>query len=169
MTGQTVQAQLQFAPAFHDATFEKYDGLQLIGRVHISRTFIDHQKWGFFKVALAPIGVVDGVNVQIRSAESLTNTLDIINTCNASLSKFKHVEFRHLQISLLGDQASCLSADNAKIGRADVLDLSHVSVSSDGEAMTLPKATLQVSGSDCGCLRWNGADGHEQLFLFQKP
>jgi hypothetical protein len=167
MAAGTTQAQVEFAPSLDDATLEKYQGLQLVSRVHITRTFVDHEKWGFFKIRLAPIGVADGVNVQIFSANCLTNALDAVNPGGISSMDLRHVEFRNLQISLLGEKEPRLRADNARMIRADVMQLSHVSISNGGEAISISKATLQVSGPDCGCLRWNNAGSQEQLFALQ--
>jgi hypothetical protein len=167
LPGRTAHAQAEFAPSLDDATLEKYQGLELVSRIHITRTYIDHEKWGFFKIALAPVQVVDGVNVQIHSADSLTNALAIINSGHISPAVQRHLELRNLQISLLGEKVPRLRADTASIVRPGVLQLSHVSVSNGGEAISIPKATLQVSGLDCGCLRWNESGGQDQMFVFQ--
>lgn len=165
----TVQAQIGLVPSLDDATVEKYKGLQLLSRIHVTRTFIDHQKWGFFKIRLDPIAVVDGVDVQILSADALTNALSGINAGSISSAKSRHLEFRNLSVSLLGEEQPRLRADSARIGQADILELSHVSVSNGGEAISIPKASLQVSGPNCGCLRWNDAGHPHQLSVFQPP
>lgn len=158
---------MEFAPSLDNATLEKYQGLQLVTRLHITRTFIDHEKWGFFKIALAPVQVVQGVDIQIFSAGSLTNALDIINSARLSSASLRRLELRNLQIFLLGEKDPHLRADSASIIRPGVLQLSHVSALNGGEAISIPKATLQLSGPDCGCLRWNNAGRPEQLFVFQ--
>jgi hypothetical protein len=168
LAGQgTSQAQIGLVPSLDDATVEKYKGLQLVSRIHITRTFVDHEKWGFFKIGLAPIGVVEGIDVQVLSADSITNALYAINPGSISSAKLRRLEFRNLAISLLGEKEPRLRADSARIGQADILELSHVSVSNNGEAISIPKATLQVSGPNCGCLRWNDAGSQEQLFVLQ--
>ena len=167
LPGRGAQAQMEFAPSLDDATLEKYQGLQLVSRVHINRSFVDHEKWGFFKIALAPVQVMEGMNIQILSAGTLTNALDVINSAHLSSANLRRLEFRNLQISLLGEKEPRLRADNASVIRADVLQLSRVSVSNGGGAISIPKATLQLSGPDCGCLRWNNAGRQEQLLVFQ--
>jgi hypothetical protein len=158
---------MPFPSSLDDATLEKYQGLQLVSRVHITRSYVDHEKWGFFKIGLAPVQVMDGVNVQIHSADSLTNALDVIKVSHASLAVQRHLELRNLQISLLAEKDPRLRAASASILRPDLLQLSQVSVSNGGEAFSIPRATLQVSGPDCGCLRWNEVNGQNQLFVFQ--
>lgn len=166
--GQTVKGQLQFGASLHDATLDKYDGLKLIGRIHINRTYVDHEKWGFFKVGFAPIAVVDGVNVQIRSAGSLADTLDVVNSPNFSPGKLKHVEFRNFDISMLGEKVPRLRAESVRLLQANLLEFSHLSVTdSSGGSTSISRATLQISGPDCGCLRWNDAGRQQQLFVFQ--
>jgi hypothetical protein len=167
LPGRTAQAQMEFAPSLDNATLEKYQGLQLVSRIHVTRSYVDHEKWGFFKIALAPVQVVQGVDIQIFSAGSLTNALDVINSSHLSSASLRRLELRNLQISLLGEKEPRLRADNTGIVRPDVLQLSHVSVSNGGEAISISKATLQLAGPDCGCLRWNNAGRQEQLFVFQ--
>jgi len=161
------QADVGFQPSLNNATLEKYDGLQLVSRIHITRTFIDHEKWGFFKISMAPIGVVQGVNLQVRSAESLTNALDAINSCNLSADE-RHLEFRDLEISLLSESAPRLHAASARLSGAGKLELSHISVANgDGGSISIARATLPLSGPDCGCLHWNDAGWPRQLSVFQ--
>jgi hypothetical protein len=168
-SGDTVQAQMQFAPSLDGATLEKYQGLQLVSRIHITRTYVDHEKWGFFKIGLIPVQVVEGVNLQIHSEDSLTNALDVINSVHLSSAAQRHLELRKLEISLLGKNEPRLRADTASIVRPGVLQLSHVSVSNGGETISIPRATLQVSGPDCGCLSWNEGGKQDQLLVFQTP
>ena len=164
--GRVVHAQMQLLPSLDGATLEKYQGLQLDSRIHINRTYIDHEKWGFFKIALAPIEVVDGVNVQIHSADSLANVLDVIKSSHVSAAVQRHLELRNVEIGLLGEKEPRLRAATVGIVRPDLLQLSHVSVSNGGVATSIPKATLQVSGPDCGCLRWNEGVSQHQMFVF---
>ena len=167
MPGPTANAQAGFTPSLDDATVEKFEGLQLVSRIHITRAYVDHEKWGFFKIGLIPVQVVEGVNVQIHSAGALTNALDVINSAHLSSAAQRHLELRKLEISLLGEKEPRLRADSASIVRPGILQLSHVSVSNDGEALLIPRATLQVSGPDCGCLCWNEGGSQNQMFVFQ--
>jgi hypothetical protein len=163
----TVHAQAGFVPSLDDATFEKYDGLQLESRIHITRTFVDHERWGFLKVGLAPIGVMEGVRVQILSAGSMTNALETLNTCNIPSAKTHRMEFRDLEISLMNEQTPRLRAESARIGRFDTLELSHVSISNGLlGTVSISKATLQVSGPHSGRLSWNDSGNPKLLFLF---
>ncbi|HXC36502.1 MAG TPA: hypothetical protein VNV43_11555 [Candidatus Acidoferrales bacterium] len=161
-------AQMAFGPAMDDATMEAYHGVQLAGRIHITRAYIDHQRFGFFRLGLAPVPVVDGVQIQIRSAESLTNVLQSLGSAKLSSDKLRHLEFRNVEISLLNDKSPRLRADKARLIAPNVLELSHVSVSSALQgAAPISRATLQVSGPDCGLLSWNDSGNSKELPLFK--
>jgi hypothetical protein len=163
----TIRAQTGFEPSLDDATFEKYNGLSLVCRIHIARTYVDHEKWGFFKLGLAPIGVMDGVRVQILSVGSMTNALETLNDCNIPSAGTHRLEFRNLEISLLGEKTPRLCAESARIGRSDVLELSHISITNGLlGTLSISRATLQVSGPDSGRLSWDDSGNHKQLFLF---
>jgi hypothetical protein len=165
---KTARAQMPFGQSLDDSTMEEYSGSQLAGRIHITHTYVDHQRFGFFKLGIAPVPVAEGVTIQIRSACSLTNVLEAMASWNISTAKLKHLEFRNLEISLLSEQQPRLRADKARLVQPDVLELSHVSVSNSSQtAVAIRKATLQVSGPDCGRLSWDDSGTREQLLVFQ--
>jgi hypothetical protein len=129
---------------------------------------MDHQKLGFFKFALAPIPVVEGVRIQIRSTGSLTNLLKSVGSWNVSSANLRHLEFRNLEISLLSDNSPRLRADKARLVQPNVLDLSHVSVSTAPQGnLSISHATLQISGPDCGLLSWNDTGSRQELPVFK--
>lgn len=164
---KTARAQLPFGQSLDDSTMEQYNGSQLAGRVHITHTYMDHARFGFFKLGLAPVPVAEGVSIQISSAGSLTNVIGAFNSLDISSAKLKHLEFKDLQISLLSEQQPRLHADHARLVQPGVLELSHVSVTNPSQiAVTIRKATLQVDGADCGCLSWNNAGTPEQMLVF---
>lgn len=151
-----------------DATMESYRGVELASRIHITRAYTDHEKFGFFKFALAPVPVVEGVQIEIRSAGALTNILQSLSSCNVSPVNLRHIEFRNLEISLLSDHSPRLRAVKARLVQPNVLELSHVFLSSDAKGpQTISRATLQVSGPDCGLLSWNDTGSREELFVFK--
>jgi len=155
--------------SLNDASVSEYDGLQLIARVHTTRAFVDHEKWGFFRLGLLPIPVIEGVQVQILSARCLTNVLSDLNSSwNSSSGDLRRLEFRNIEISLLGEKEPRLHATVARVGRSGVLELSNVSVSLDGGGpVSIPKATLQISGPASGCLSWNAGGKGVELSVFK--
>jgi hypothetical protein len=161
-------AQIVFWQTLDDATMEDYHGVQLASRIHITRAYIDHEKFGFFKIALAPVPVMEGVRIQIRSAGSFTNILQSLGSWNVSSANLRHLEFRDLEISLLSDHSPRLRAEKARLVQPNVLELSHVSLSNVPQgSLTISRATLQVSGPDCGLLNWNNAGNHQELPVFK--
>jgi hypothetical protein len=151
-----------------DATLSKYDGLQLVTRLHATRAFIDHEKWGFFRVGLLPIFVVEGVQVQILSAGCLTNALPGLNSWNPSPGGLRRLELRNIDVSLLSEKEPRLHAATARVSQSGALELSGVSVPAGGGGpVSIPKATLQISGPAAGCLRWNDGGEQEELFIFR--
>jgi hypothetical protein len=152
----------------NDASLSEYDGVHLIARVHTTRAFIDHEKWGFFRLGLLPVPVVEGVQVQIQSAGCLTNVLSDLNSWNASSGVSRRLELRNLDISILDEKEPRLHAAIARVGRSGSLELSNVAVGRDGGVpVSIPKATLQISGPASGCLRWNDSGKEVELFVFK--
>lgn len=158
-----------FGASAENATLTEYDGAQVVAKVHATRVFVDHEKWGFLRVGLLPLAVVQGVQIQIQSAGLLTNALSDLNSLNLSSANLRHLEIRDLQISVLGENEPRLRAARARIGSSGALELSNVSmVGSNGGPIFLAKATLQISGSAAGSLRWH--DGEKATeFLVLKP
>jgi hypothetical protein len=147
---------------------ERYHGVQLSSRIHITRAYVDHEKFGFFSLGLAPVPVVEGISIQIRSAGSLTNILQAVNSWNVSSDKLRRFEFRNLEISLLSDKSPRLRAQKARLVRSNVLALSHVSLSCVPQgSITISEATLQVSGPDCGLLSWSDTGNRQEIPIFK--
>src|ERR1700743_3542843 len=90
-------AQMEFGQSLDDSTMVAYHGIQLAGRIHITRAYIDHQKFGFFRLGMAPVPVVDGVSIQLRSAGSLTNVLKVLASRDMSTDKLRHIAFRNVE------------------------------------------------------------------------
>jgi hypothetical protein len=154
--------------SMNDASLSEYDGVHLIARVHTTRAFVDHEKWGFFRLGLLPVPVIEGVQVQILSAGCLTNVLSDLNSWNPSSGGLRRLELRNIEISLLGEKEPRLHATIARVSRSGSLELSNVSVARDGGGpVSIPKAALQISGPASGCLRWNDSGKEVELFVFK--
>jgi hypothetical protein len=152
----------------NDLTLSEYDGLSPIAQVHVARMFVDYERRGFFRIGLLPIPVAENVQIQIQSADCLTNAMLALHSWNQPSFGARRLELRNLEIRLFGEKQPRLSATSAHVGQNGVLELSTVSVfNTTGQQMSIPKAVLQVAGSSAGWLRWN-FDGHSQeLFLFK--
>ncbi len=164
-----LHAEGLFGPT-ENATLTEYDGDQVIARVHADRVFMDHEKWGFFRVGLLPLAVVQGVQVQILSDSFLTNALSDLNSLNLASANLRHLEFRDLQISLLGEIEPRLRAATARLNPSGALELFRVSLTScTGEPVSRAKATLQISGAAAGRLRWQDGGKEIELLVLKPP
>jgi hypothetical protein len=130
--------------------------------------FIDYERHGFFRIGLLPIPVVENVQIQIQSADCLTNALFGLHSWSQPSIGASRLELRNLEIKMFGEKEPRLSAASARVGQDGVLELSAVSVfNATGQQTSIPKAALQAAGSSAGWLRWN-SDGHPQeIFLFK--
>lgn len=157
-----------FGTGANDVTMVEYDGLLPIAQVHVARMFIDYERRGFFRIGLLPIAVVENVQIQIHSADCLTNAMFGLHSWSQPSVGAGRLELRNLEIRLFGEKQPRLSAAFAHVGQDGVLELSTVSLfNATGQQTSIPKAVLQAAGSSAGWLRWN-FDGHqEELFLFK--
>jgi hypothetical protein len=149
-------------------TLTQYDDAQLLVKIHATRVFLDHEKYGFFRFGLAPLAVVQGTQVQIESASRLTNALAGLNAWKLSSDGPRRLEIRDLEISLLGQKEPRLRAATARPAAAGVLELTQVALPGSSPA-TLPKATLQMTGPAAGRLRWRDGQKEAELFVFKLP
>ncbi len=154
-------------PTVSDVTSCEYNGLELVDQVHAARIFVDYERRGFFRIGLLPIPVAENVQIQIQSADCLTNALLALHSWNQPSAGLRRLELRNLEIRLIGEKQPRLCAAGARVGQDGALELSTVSVfNAAGQPTSIPKATLQVAGSAAGWLRWN-VDGQPQdVFLF---
>jgi hypothetical protein len=155
-------------PTLSDVTFCDYNGLAPVTKVHAARMFVDYERRGFFRIGLLPMLVAENVQIQIQSADYLTNALLALHSWNQYSAGLRRLELRNLEIKLFGKKQPRLCAASAQIEKDGVLELSTASMfSTTGQQTSIPKATLQVAGSSAGWLRWN-VDGQPQdTFLFK--
>ena len=164
-----VNAREPFGKTMNDVTLSEYSSnLSLIAQVHAVRLFTDYERRGFFRIGLLPIPVAENVQIQIQSADCLTNAMLALHSWNQSSVGVKRLELRNLEIKLFGEKQPRLRAVTACVGQNDTVELSTVSVFGiAGQQASISKATLQIVGSSAGWLRWN-FDGHPQeLFVFK--
>jgi hypothetical protein len=150
-----------------DATLTQYDGDRIVARVHVDRVFPDYEKLGFFRVSLFPLAVIEGARAQVFSAAYLTNAIERMNSLNRSARGARHVELRQLEICLFDEKDPRLRAAQARIKSPGVLELSGMRLRDSSN--TIAKATLQISGSAAGHLRWRDGEKEIDLFVLQPP
>ena len=142
-------------------------GMKPLAIVRAGQIYVDYERRGFFRIGLLPIPVAENVQIQIQSADCLTNALLALGSWDQSSVGVKRLELRNLEIRLFGEEHPRLSAANARAGPDGSLELTKVSLfTATGQPTSIPKATLQVGGSSVGWLHWN-IDGQPQdAFLF---
>lgn len=154
----------------NEVTLSEYDSkdLSLVFQVHAARIFTDYERRGFFRIGLLPIPVAEDVQVQIQSADCLTNALFALRSWNQPSVGVRRLELRNLEIKLFGEKQSRLRAVTARVGQNGTVELSTVSVFGiAGQQASIPKATLQIAGSSAGCLHWNFDGRSQELFVFK--
>jgi hypothetical protein len=160
-----LHADDMFSPSSENSTLTEYDGTRVIARVHATHTFIDHEKWGFLRLGFLPVMVAQGVQVQVQSANFLTNALADLNFSQPGL---RRVEFRNVVISLLGETEPRLRAVTARVDPTGALELSGATViGRAGGPVSISKATLQVSGAAAGHLYWHDGKATAEFFVLQ--
>lgn len=154
----------------NEITLSEYGSkdLSLVFQVHAARIFTDYERRGFFRIGLLPIPVAEDVQVQIQSADCLTNALFALRSWNQPSVGVRRLELRNLEIKLFGEKQSRLRAVTARVGQNGTVELSTVSVFGiAGQQASIPKATLQIAGSSAGCLHWNFDGRSQELFVFK--
>jgi hypothetical protein len=155
----------------NDVTISDYSrkDLSLVAEVHAARIFTDYERRGFFRIGLLPIPVAENVQIQIQSADCLTNDLLALHSWDRPGIGVRRLELRNLEITFFGEKQPRLRAASAHVGRDGTIELSSVSLPDSIEHQTpIPHAILQVAGSSAGWLRWN-LDGHQEEFFVFKP
>ena len=154
----------------NEVTLSEYDSkdLSLVFQVHAARIFTDYERRGFFRIGLLPIPVVEDIQIQIQSADCLTNALFALRSWNQPSVGVRRLELRNIEIKLFGEKQSRLRAVTARVGQNGTVELSTVSVFGiAGQQASIPKATLQIAGSSAGCLHWNFDGRSQELFVFK--
>jgi hypothetical protein len=154
----------------NEITLSEYGSkdLSLVFQVHAARIFTDYERRGFFRIGLLPIPVAEDVQIQIQSADCLTNALFALRFWNQPSVGVRRLELRNLEIKLFGEKQSRLRAVTARVGQNGTVELSTVSVFGiAGQQASIPKATLQIAGSSAGCLHWNFDGRSQELFVFK--
>jgi hypothetical protein len=144
------------------------DDLSLVAKIHADRIFADYERRGFFRIGLLPVPVAENVQIQIKSADCLTNGLLALPAWNRPEIGVRRLEFRKLEIAFFGEKQPRLRAASAHVGRDGTIELSTVSLPDSIDHQTpIPHATLQMAGSSAGWLRWNLGGQPEEFFVFK--
>jgi hypothetical protein len=149
----------------NDVTLSEYRGLLLIAQVHTTRIFTDYERRGFFRIGLLPIPVAENVQIQIESAECLTNALFALHDWEQLSVGVRRLELRNLQITMFGEKQPRLCATAARIGKNGSIELSNISLTGfEGQKIFIARGILQIAGNDAGRLSWNTDGSTHELY-----
>jgi hypothetical protein len=154
----------------NDVTISDYSpsDLSLVAKIHADRIFADYECRGFFRIGLLPVPVAENVQMQIKSADCLTNDLFALHFWEQPKIGVRRLEFRKLEIAFFGENQPRLRAVSARVGRDGTIELSTVSLPDSIEhQIPIPQATLQVAGASAGWLRWKLGGHQEEFFVFK--
>jgi hypothetical protein len=119
-------------------------------RVRVVRT--EYQRRGFFRIGLLPMAVLEGVKIEVRDAQSLSNSLAHCQQWFGSRNA-RFLELRDVQLIAVGpstNRLACGRARPAADGKWELLD--GVTLDSEPIRTEAPQATLQVTGPSSGQL-----------------
>jgi hypothetical protein len=160
----------EFAPSSaDDITLSVYgvNSATVVAQVHAAKVLTDYERRGFFRIGLLPIPVAEDVQIEIQSAECLTNVIAAVGALASPSAGIQHLELRKIEIKSMGTKEPGLSAAVARVNRDGSLELSTVSLFGvPGQSNSIPKADLQLGGRYAGWLHWNSEGQGRCAFLF---
>jgi hypothetical protein len=152
----------------NDISATVFDDIQPAARVHAARIFLDHEKFGFFRLGVAPLVAIQGVRLQVRSARDLTNVPALFEAWNPPARRPLPMEMREFQLSLFGEGEPRLRASTARLRDFSTLEVSKVWLAGTAP-VSISKATLLLAGPRAGILHWNDGGRQSELTVFNPP
>lgn len=153
----------------NDLTLCEYNNKDLskIVQVHADRMFVDYERLGFFRIGVLPKLVFENIQIEIQSAETLTNVLGHLQTWKSSTAISQRLELKNVEIKIIGETHPRLSAATAHILKGNAIELFCVSLRyPDAQPIFIPKAILHLTGPSLGKLCWNSAGKPAEVFVF---
>jgi hypothetical protein len=118
--------------------------------VRIESVYTDHQRKGFFRIGLLPVGVMDGVALELNHSEYWTNSLAHLHQWLGPHSA-KTLELRRLTLLVPAGVTNRLESARARVGAGGKLDLfDGVSLVSGTNHLRAARGALQVAGARTG-------------------
>ncbi len=114
--------------------------------------YTDYERKGFFRIGILPVGVMEGVTIELHHPESLTNSFAALHTWVGAQAA-KRFEFRKVKFLTFEGGTNRLESGRARLisnGKWALLD--GVRFLSGTNQVTAPRATLQIAGEDTGRL-----------------
>ena len=115
--------------------------------------FTDYQRRGFFKIGLLPMAVAEGVTIDFRLTQQVTNVLAFIHPRFGQIAGKNLVELRRVDFKFPGETAPRLQAKRIHIGENGSWRLlDGVVVHLATNQVKVSQATLQTTGPSAGQL-----------------
>lgn len=144
-------------------------GASVVSKVNVNRLLTGYGRWGFFRIGLLPLLVAEDIRVETSSVGALTNALAGLRSWARPDIAGRRLRLLNLEIVPNGANPSHLRAATAQLGDDGGMQLTSVSLDdAAGHQISLPVATLQLTGPDRGWLRWN-VNGAPAKRFFLKP
>lgn len=136
--------------------------------VRVERAHGDYQQAGFFKIGVLPIGVLEGVTIQVERPELVAASFARLQQW-LDLRGSKRVELRRARIQVAGSVTNSLQAGRILVaadGRWELLD--GIRYDSAETHIHAQRATLRVIGNQSGQIVWQ-TDPPATNHLFNTP
>lgn len=120
--------------------------------VRVDRICTEYQRKGFFRIGVLPVGVLDGVTVEVRHLEQATNSLAQLQHWLSGPAA-NRLELRHVRVLILAGSTNRLESGHARVasgGKWELLD--GVRFNSGTNQVQSSHASLQVAGEHTGQL-----------------
>lgn len=118
--------------------------------VRIEGVYTDYQRKGFFRIGLLPVGVLEGVVLELNHPEYWTNSMAQLYRWLESRS-VKTMEMRRLTLLMPAGVTNRLESVRARVGVGGKLHLfDGVSLISGTNHLQAARGTLQVTGAHAG-------------------
>lgn len=140
-----------------------------IVQVHADRMFVDYDRLGFFRIGVLPKLVFENIQIEIQSAETLTNALANLQTWGTSTAISQRLELKNVEIKIIGETHPRISAATAHTLKDNVIELFCVSLRCPGvQPIFISRAILHLTGSSSGKLCWASDGQPVNAFVFSK-
>lgn len=148
--GQSVCDLLQQGVSLQGAVVPLYPAgaAQPVAVVRVDRAYLDYQRRGFFRIGLLPVGVLEGVTVEVRDTSSPSASLACLRRWLGTKDGQK-IEMRRVKFIL--SATNHLDAGLAKCAAGDHWELlKGVECTVGATEVRAPRATLQTTGPRAG-------------------
>lgn len=121
-----------------------------IAIIHLDKAFTDYERKGFFKIGSLPVGVLEGLTLELGQTESVTNGLAELHRWLKPQASAK-LELHKVTFLIPTTPTNRLEIARVHIvpgGKLELVD--GITFISGCNKVTAPRGTLQILGADAG-------------------